>query len=200
VSLESLIPIDAPDLIDPVIGFRQWRLTDAGLCSLRWDEVWDEPTRVAGCRASGHPDRSAPAGECSCGIYAWYAPSPRTASAADYVTGAVVLWGAIELHATGMRAQHCRIVALALPFSRWAKRERLVDTARRLGVPAVPYRRLSRLAGDHGASIPREMRPPREGLAIGQAPIGVVPQLVNSATERLGARMSASSPARRRRS
>lgn len=32
-----------PDLIDPVIGFRQWRLADDGLLSLTSEELWRSP-------------------------------------------------------------------------------------------------------------------------------------------------------------
>ena len=115
----------SPDLIEPVIGFRHWRMGKTGLLSTTCDEQWQQATMTARCRAGGdhsHPQQAAPASACSCGIHAWYTPCPRTASAPtwDYVAGAVVLWGAIELHASGMRAQRCRIVALALPLSRGA--------------------------------------------------------------------------------
>ena len=126
---------DSPDLIEPVIGFRHWRMGQTGLLSITCDEQWQQATMTARCLAGDdqnhHPQQAAPASACSCGIYAWYTPCPRTASAPtrDYVAGAVVLWGAIELHASGMRAQRCRIVALALPLSRWRKRDRLVEIA-----------------------------------------------------------------------
>lgn len=78
----------------------------------------------------------------------------------ELVTGAVALWGQIELHAHGMRAQHAMIVALALPFSRGPKRRRLLEAARGLEVPAVPARRLTATALEHGDIIPPRMRPP----------------------------------------
>jgi hypothetical protein len=177
----AIADLSAPDLIDPVIGFRQWRLTEHGLRSLMSEQPWPAATLTADCLERQHVAVPSPATDCSCGIYAWYDPSPRTAAAADYITGAVVLWGAIEMHATGMRAQHCRIVALALPFSRWGKRDRLLRTAARLGVPAVPHRSLRSVARGHGAAIPRELRPPKEWATAGQGPMGVVPRLVNSA-------------------
>lgn len=156
---------DSPDLIEPVIGFRQWRMGRTGLLSITCDAQWQLPTMTARCLAgddrSHHPQQAAPVSACSCGIYAWYTPCPRTASAPtrDYVAGAVVLWGAIELHGSGMRAQRCRIVALALPLSRWRKRDRLVEIAERLGLPAVRHHDLKSIARRHGASIPMEMRP-----------------------------------------
>jgi hypothetical protein len=158
-------PMQAPDLVEPVIGYRQWRLADMGLQSIACDEVWREPTLDARCRVGGHPQETAPASGCSCGVHAWYEPCPRTASAPtrDYVAGAVVLWGAIELHVTGMRAQHCRIVALALPLSRWAKRDRVMDVAEHLGVPAVRHRDLTTILGERGAPVPAGLRPRPRG-------------------------------------
>jgi hypothetical protein len=150
----------APDLIEPVIGFRQWRLLDDGLWSLNCDERWRAAVFAARCLVAEHGDEPPPVGGCSCGVYAWYTPPPRGASAAtrEYVTGAVVLWGAIEAHATGMRAQYCRIVALSLPlFAR--KREQVVAVARRLGVAAVPHRGLRGVAIQHGAPLPSALRP-----------------------------------------
>jgi hypothetical protein len=182
----SLHDIQAPDLIEAVIGFRQWRLADDGLRSIACDELWYGPEMVARCRADGHPLHAAPASDCSCGVYARYEPCPRTGSAGtrDYVAGAVVLWGAIELHATGMRGEYCRIVALALPLSRWGKRERVQRVAREFGVLAVPSRALRKVAAEHGAPVPRSLRPPREALPGPFAP-GVLPRMVDSTRARL---------------
>ena len=72
----------------------------------------------------------------------------------------MALWGRVELHAHGIRAQHAMIVALALPMSWGSKRRRLVAAANALEVPAVPARRLKAAALEHGDVIPRRMRPP----------------------------------------
>jgi hypothetical protein len=69
------------------------------------------------------------------------------------------MWGRIELHATGMRAQYARIVALALPLGRGAKRRALVAAARRLDVPAVPYGAVAKLAEREGATVPDVIKP-----------------------------------------
>lgn len=142
-----------------VIGFRQWRLCGQGLCSLLTAEPWHRGVHTAHCPNHAH---DAPANGCTCGIYAWYSPTPRGASAltGDLVAGAVALWGQIELHAHGMRAQHAMVVALALPFSRGLKRRRILAAAEALEVPAVPARRLKVAALTHGDLIPRQMRPP----------------------------------------
>jgi hypothetical protein len=177
------LQLRAPDLIEPVIGYRQWRVAEASLMSLTCDETWRAPILVARCHAEiDHPQEAPPASGCSCGIYAWYQPCPRTASAGtrDYVAGAVVLWGAIELHASGMRAQHCRIVALTLPLSRWGKRDRVVDVARHLGVPAVRHRHLRAVASEQGLPLPTGLRPPDNWGAASRVPIGVIPRTAST--------------------
>jgi hypothetical protein len=151
----------APDLIDAVIGFRQWRLHGSELWSLRGEDRWLRGIQTAQCDEGTHDD-PAPAKGCTCGLYALYRPVPRGASAAtsDLVAGAVALWGQIELHAHGLRAQHALVLALALPFSRADKRSRILAAAETLDVPAVPARRLMAEARQHGDLIPRRMRPP----------------------------------------
>jgi hypothetical protein len=152
----------APDLIRAVIGFRQWRLRGSELWSLRCDELWSRGVQTAQCLNEVQHEAPAPQNGCTCGIYAWYAPPPRTASAgtSDLVAGAIMAWGRVELHAHGMRAEHAMVVALALPFSWGAKRHSVLAAARALEVPAVPARKLVTAAREHGELVPREMRPP----------------------------------------
>ncbi len=173
----------APDLIAPVVGYRQWRLDSSGLRSMLCDEPWREATLTARCRARTHlGEAAAPSNVCSCGVYAWYRPCPRTASAgsADLVSGAVVLWGHVELHAVGMRGQFCRVVALALPLSRGRKRNGVREVAERLGVPAVAHRTLPTIATTHGGPVPSQLIPCRVPAAYQK--VGLVPGLVHSAT------------------
>ena len=151
-----------PDLIGAVIGFRQFRLVGTGLWSTHAAYRWQRGDHTARCLAVVRHQDPPPAKGCACGFYARYTPPPRGASAAtsDLVAGAVALWGRIELHAHGMRAEHARVVALALPYSLGVKRARTVAAAAALGIPAVPARRLVDAAVEHGAVIPRSMQPP----------------------------------------
>ena len=81
----------APDLIRAVIGFRQWRLHGDELWSLHADDRWGRGLLTARCLGEDAHDAPAPQNGCTCGFYAWYAPTPRTASAAtsELVGGAV---------------------------------------------------------------------------------------------------------------
>ncbi len=158
----------APDLIEPIVGFRHWRLVDGTLRSMFGMTPWVASEMTARCPSGDHDPAETPYRSCRCGIYAHYEPCPRTASALthDLVGGAVVVWGRVEAHATGMRAEHARIVALDLPVSRGQKRRAVTDVAERLGVPAVAHRQLRAKAFEHGATLPGSLRPPRQRMSV----------------------------------
>jgi len=153
----------APDLIEAIIGYRQWRLAGRTLTSLFNDTRWERAQLSARCHEGSHHPEVVPDHACSCGIYAYYDPCPRTASAAtrDLVAGAVVMWGRVELHGTGLRAEHAQIVALELPMSLGPKRRSVLEVADDLGVVAVAHRQLRTVAREHGAPVDRSLRPPR---------------------------------------
>lgn len=158
----------APDLIEPIIGFRHWRLVDGTLTSMFSGMPWPASQMTARCAAGDHDPAHTPAPGCTCGIYAYYGPCPRTASAMtrDLVGGAVVVWGRIEAHATGMRAEHARIVGLDLPLTRGQKRRAVTDVAERLGVPTIGHRQLKTVALAQGAPLPASLRPPRQRAPV----------------------------------
>jgi DNA invertase Pin-like site-specific DNA recombinase len=158
----------APDLIEPIVGFRHWRLVDGALSSMFSTATWESSQITARCTGGDHDPAQTPSPHCTCGIYAYYEPCPRTASAmsSDLVGGAVVVWGRVEAHATGVRAEHARIVALDLPRARTRKRRAVADIAERLGVQAIPHGRLKAEALAHGASLPMSLRPPRQRAAV----------------------------------
>jgi hypothetical protein len=150
----------APDLVEAVVGYRQWRLQDGALLSPFVDFAWRRGVNTAGCAvAVDHPDPP-PGHGCACGLHAWYRPCPRLGYATpDLVAGAVALWGAIELHRTGMRAQHATIVALVLPLSHTGKRRRVLGLAGSLEVDAVPARHLAEVASRHGSAVTPDLLP-----------------------------------------
>jgi len=168
--LDLAAPV-APDLIEPVVGYRQWRLRDGALWSPYFEMRWKRGVNTARCAADRVGPHVAPAHRCTCGIHAWYRPCPRLASAgtADLVAGAIVVWGAVELHPTGMRAQHAMVAALALPVASAAKRRRVRAVAAALEVPAVPARRLAAAALACGRPVPRSLVPRRAPARGGAA-------------------------------
>jgi hypothetical protein len=152
----------APDFAEAVIGYRQWRIHEGGLWSPFSDEWWRRGVNVARCRVTGAAHgEAAPGHDCSCGFHAWYRPCPPLASPAtsSLVAGAVALWGEIELHSSGMRAQYGMVVALVRPVFSRAKRQEVIRMAAALEVEAVPARRLQAVSLEHGAAVPRALRP-----------------------------------------
>ena len=150
----------APDLVEPLVGYRQWRLQQGTLRAVFVDYVWGRGVNTARCDIGADHVEPPPGHGCVCGLHAWYRPCPRLGYAApDLVAGAVVVWGAVELHPDGLRAQHAAIVALVLPLGRTSKRRRVVEVASTLEVEAVPARRLTATALDHGRPLAPAMVP-----------------------------------------
>ena len=160
-----------PDLIEPVVAFRSWRVVDGALRSVYLPFFWTERDVEATCMGHEAPDsnapRSAPPGHhapdrgCTCGVYAYYEPDMNF-STVDHrgVIGIVSLWGTIELHDDGMRAQHARVEALAL-YSRWTTRQidAVREVARDLGVDLVDLDDIADAARRYGRHISRELVP-----------------------------------------
>jgi len=148
----------APDLIEPVVGFRRWRVVGDHLSSPYIPLRWDAPVVRARCYPANRgllfgagwleEPHEAPHPRCKCGIYAWHRP-PRPGPIPDpgRVLGAVAVWGRIEVHADGMRAEYAEIRALGLvPELGEAHSRRMAQIAARLGVPLLPEEELPRLA------------------------------------------------------
>jgi hypothetical protein len=165
----------APDLIEPIVAFRSWRVVDGRLRSVYLPTFWSEREMTASCLCSESPDpdspRAAPAGHgvpdrgCTCGIYAYYRPDMNFPTVDHQgVTGIVSVWGSIEVHDEGMRAEHARIEALAL-YSRWSTRQ--IDAVRNvaleLGVDLVDLDEIEDAAKHYGQPISPALVPGAAG-------------------------------------
>ena len=109
-----------------------------------------------------------------CGIYALFAPGrSRGRERLAIVRGAVVLWGRIELHRRGMRAEFARIVTLALPSSQ-GHTDAVFRVARQLDVEAVRARDLPLAAQAYGdaarAHFHPELRSARVATLVARQP------------------------------
>ena len=142
----------APDLIEPVVGFRNWRIVDGTLTSPYAGTAWHEPLLCARCLGGEH---EAPHPGCDCGVSAYHDPQVRF-STVDFrgVSGIVTLWGRVEVHPDRMRAEFARVEALAL-YSRWSARQRneVTTVARRLGVDLVDLHEQEAAAAGYGAAL-----------------------------------------------
>lgn len=160
----------------PLVGFRNWRIIENQLWSPYIPRSWDQRTMQAECyRGPGalielnlpadHAPDAAPHPGCRCGIYA-YGVRPTRFSSVDHrgVTGIVSVWGRLEDHTDGVRAEHVRIEALAAA-PHWSERQRWagLELAERLDVDLVDDAELEGVAARYGRPLQDE---------LGSAPVG----------------------------
>jgi hypothetical protein len=161
----------APDLIEPVVGFRKWRLVAGRLTSPYIPLRWEEPVVHARCFPANRSllfgdgwldePHEAPDPRCKCGVYAWHAmPARGPIPDPDRAFGVVALWGRVEVHADGMRAEHAAIKALAFsPELGLEHRRTLEGIAGRLGVELLEEGRLHAAADRYGGRLPSSLLP-----------------------------------------
>jgi hypothetical protein len=164
----------APDLVRPVVAFRAWRVVGERLMSPNIPVRWEGRTMHAEC----HPvqrrimrgaqggwlaeEHGSPHPDCRCGVYAHHVPGVRTwFGEFDWVEGIVTVWGRIEAHADGLRAEHARIEALI--------RRRELPAAERiaaaLGCAVIDRDDVAAVADRYGAPLPATMIPSRSAPA-----------------------------------
>lgn len=121
-----------PDTAEPLIGFRGWNLEeDQLLPPYQNTDAWKPGQNTAVCTSSVAKinydflfdyheilEHQAPDPACMCGLYAYHTLSDMQYTSSDQIIGAVKLWGAVEVHETGSRAEHAEVVALAKPSIR----------------------------------------------------------------------------------
>ena len=116
-------PADPPLSLEPVVGWRAWRLRRVGgvltLVSLTRDDRW-APNDAMEATCPRH--RDGPTEGCSCGLYA--ASSPRNLAHSGVlgmdicVVGAIAMWGTVVEHARGARSQYAYPARLRLVCGR----------------------------------------------------------------------------------
>jgi hypothetical protein len=155
-----------PDLLEPVHAFRDWRITPDGLTSPRTGVVWSSPVLAAECHPRTaesliRPPHRAPGRDCSCGIHGYFRPGYET-SKVDYqgVTGIITVWGDVELHHDGLRAQFARVEALGV-YARWTRRQTtaVYDVADELGVDVLDLDDLEESAVRYATAVPGHLVP-----------------------------------------
>jgi len=161
----------APDLIEPVVGFRKWRVVRDHLTSPYIPLRWDEPVVRARCYPANRSllfgegwldePHAAPHPRCKCGVYAWHRlPAAGAVPDPDRAFGVVALWGRIEAHEDGMRAENAALKVLGYAPHLGARHRRTMESiAERLGVELVEERCLPPAAAEYGAPVPGTLLP-----------------------------------------
>lgn len=158
----------APDLVEPVVGFRAWRVVGERLLSPYIPCRWEGPRMHAVCYPANRSvtfgrgwlaaPHESPHPDCQCGIYAYHRPGVRTYFGEwDWLEGIISVSGRLEVHADGLRAEHARVHALALPGDRDPGPARAIASA--LGVDLVARADLADAAVAYGAPLPDALLP-----------------------------------------
>jgi hypothetical protein len=153
----------APDLIAPVVAFRAWRVVDGALLSPYIPCRWEGAVMHAACYPANRSlefgrgwldaPHDPPHRDCRCGIYAYHRPGTQPYYGEfQWVDGIVTVWGRIEAHRDGLRAEHARVCALA-------RRPGAEAIAARLGVDVVDAGDLEEAAARFGAPLPASLVP-----------------------------------------
>ena len=117
-------------------------------------EAWESSTDSRCHQAPG------PSGTCPCGLYAYHEMESVMKQDLGDVWGAVVGWGAVEVHADGFRSEWQRPIVLAeFPGREGARAEELHEAARLHGARVAPADRVGTVAREHGDPIPAELVP-----------------------------------------
>jgi hypothetical protein len=108
--------VSAPDLIEPIYGWRAWRIARTvdglRLSSIIYDDLWAPNAAFAAiCHARSH-STCAPDATCACGVYASrsssdatrYATGRNDSSFIGRAIGIVALWGLVFAGSGGWRA------------------------------------------------------------------------------------------------
>lgn len=162
-----------PDLAGPVVGYRAWKVVAGHLISPFIPCRWEGRTLHAVCYDANRqvvaPSRrgwltvphESPHPDCLCGIYAYHRPGAQGYYGEWlWVEGVVSLWGRVEAHRDGLRAEHARIETLSHPPANEPQRRDAVEAiAARLDLPLVPHAGLEAAAREIGAPLPPQLLP-----------------------------------------
>jgi len=119
-----------PDLAEPMLAYREWRVSDAHGSGLVLTSLWNrqpwlsatmaaECFRSVGIPAPGKPPRhrcaagEVPVYDCTCGLYAYHRPDVDWHVSGPVVTGVVAAYGRVVVGERGLRASQMTVLALA---------------------------------------------------------------------------------------
>lgn len=156
---------EAPDFIEPVLGFRTWDLRSDGFLrpySRFGAAPWRPGVNEATCHAApashgeGHREHRAPHPTCRCGLYALHSLRTPQLLPSLRAVGAIAAWGDLEVHHTGFRAQYACVIGLVEPRRAYSTPDLLRSlkrAAERYGVPLLAERDLEASVREHATPL-----------------------------------------------
>lgn len=162
------VATNVPDLMEWVIGFREWRVPDPlpdgvitlGSCGYQGAKkagVWKGPQEVKFWCPDGHKE---PLTTHECGFYGYY----DLDSAGGYggVKGVIRARGVLCTHDNGFRSEYAQPIALGYDLINGfgTNRRSFVEAvAQRTGLPAMPLQALRGYAEKFGKVVPESLLP-----------------------------------------
>lgn len=123
-------PVEVPDLLHPVVGFRAFQVRNEQVVSpFRPQCIWASGTMTAEClpfqtpmpwgvpftwaaRRQKEEEHTAPDQDCQCGFYMYFAFDDALDHHRGDLMGLVSATGVMQVHKTGLRAQYMQLHAL----------------------------------------------------------------------------------------
>jgi len=128
------IEFKVPDLIEPIVGWRGWRLHGDMLMGMHFPVIWEPEKPLIADSSYCGINHEIPGENCMCGIHA---TKDREGLRLNYlmglpdIYGTVSLWGRVAIHSRGYRAE------FAYPKELWVSDERLIKVLGWYNVPII---------------------------------------------------------------
>jgi hypothetical protein len=125
--------VTIPDLIEPIVGYRAWRVRDGKLMGVHYPVPW-QPGEPLSATCGSRRDHAAPGEGCTCGIHA---TRDEEGLRLNYlfgmpaVYGSVKLWGKVVVHERGYRAE------FGYPRELYVADERMREALEAYDIPVV---------------------------------------------------------------
>jgi hypothetical protein len=160
----------APDAVEPILGWRVWKLEGGMLAPLTArTSAWKPGVNEARCHLYSTKHR-APGRNCVCGYNALHALPDSYRGDPRHVIGAIAAWGEVDVYRTGLRAQFaCVLGLLADAPAGSVHRRALEETASRYAVPALELAELEAHASAHARSAGPSVMPGGIPVALDMA-------------------------------
>lgn len=155
----------------PLVGFRMWMIANDTLMTSN-DHRWEIGVNRAECVAGEHDAHDVPRADCDCGLYAmkqlqdpaqydceYCEALDHSARAHPYylVPGLVRMWGRVEVHPTGMRAEYATPVALAVTNRYATSHQRVIrNFAKNHYLDLLAWKDFPRRAYEYGTILPAQ--------------------------------------------